>query len=142
MESNNPFTGKSVLVCMQHALTEEQRQDVSSAKQLHFLITQAPELFAQVANIPPDIEQIQMQKLAFKVAKLAAQYDVAILPIGSPEFQFMLAAHLISLTAPEVSLAAPTVVFARTRREAAEATTPDGSVAKISVFRHAGWGVL
>lgn len=125
MENNNTFTDKSVLVCTQHTLTEEQLKDVAAAKQLHFLKTQAPELFAQVANIDPEIEQIQLQKLAFELAELAAQYEVVILPIGSPELQFSLAIHLSILASPEIPLTAPTVVFARTRRE---------------VFKHAGWG--
>lgn len=134
----NPFTGRSVLVCIQHALTEEQMASTASAASLTNLKDAAPEVFASAANIDPAITPEDINALAFRLAKIITQFEVAILPIGSPELQCLLTRHLLEAGVQTP----PVVVFARTRRESVDTTNPDGSVVKSSVFKHAGWGTV
>ena len=141
---NNIFTGKSVIVCLQHTLTEEQNSDLTTAKSVVSLKITNPELFARVANIAPEVDSETLKQLAQEFNnQLLGGYDIAILPIGSPEFQATCYVHLVSrhydwagLTSP------PSLVFARSRRESVDELQTDGTVMKKSVFKHAGWGTV
>lgn len=123
---------------MQHALTPEQNKDFALAKSVSTLREIDPVLFAKLANISPTISSGELRLLANELAQLLRGYDVAILPIGSPEFGMVLAS-VMGYIAYSGELIA-TCVFARSERVSVDEAQPDGSVIKKSVFQHLGWG--
>lgn len=139
----NPFTGRSVLVCLQHTLTEEQNSDLTTAKSVVLLKNINSALFARVANIDPEIDSETLKQLADEFNNQLLGYDIAILPIGSPEFQATCAVALVSRHYDWAGLAnPPSLVYARSRRESVDEAQSDGSVVKRAVFKHAGWGTV
>lgn len=130
---------KSVLVCMQHALSSEQVADLAFAESVSHLREVNPDLFAKLANIPVDIAPRDLRMLAHKLCDVMWTYKQVILPIGSPEFQATLL-HVATLRASHVQESIPALVFARSERVSIDEQQEDGTVLKKSVFKHAGWG--
>jgi len=127
----------TILNTMQHSLTNQQSDQLTdmghdwdsivSLKELD------PDLFAGVSNCPADERILQM--LAERLANVIMDgYEAVILPIGSPAFMFILSRSFGSVR--------PKFLFAHTERMSEDQRQDDGTVKKVSIFKHIKWIVL
>ena len=97
-----------------------------------------PDLAGKVSNCPGD--RATLRGMAYDVAALAIpdkDGDVAdlLVPGGSPAFMALLVRET-DWRAEEKEERAPKLLFAHSQRESVEKTKEDGTVEKMSVFRH------
>jgi hypothetical protein len=121
---------KYTMWCPAHRATLEQLAELAEwpGGELFLLSEQAPELFARLTDCPSDVKSLHnMAEELIEVARrLRCKY--VVLPIGSPAFNFVLA--------PKLERRRFHVGFAHSRRESQDVPQPDGTVKKVSLFRH------
>jgi hypothetical protein len=126
-----------VLWCPNHETTERQRYELEAREQNPVSGTRKevyivplkmanPKLFSELSNCPGDWENLRV--LAYRLLDECKKYDTVVLPIGSPGLQYMFAQITYK--------GCFRVLFAHSERESQDASQPDGSVKKISVFTH------
>lgn len=139
-EANTLRRTRGLLWTPQHDPTPEQLSELEIAE---FLVVRLRdedlELFDKLANCPGNIEDLH--NLAKDFYDLICHFSAAVLPIGSPAFNFKLHGFyyrdLISEARQGKRL--PKLLFAHSERNSLEEKQPDGSVKKTSVFRHKGF---
>lgn len=109
------------LWCSPHQPTKEQGANYILLKDVN------PELFQKLINSPDNRDELE--KLAEKLIVFAEKNNYEIYqPAGSPAFQFVLG-----------YLSYPTQIkfnYAHTERESEDVPQEDGTIKKISIFRH------
>lgn len=126
---------KKLLWCCQHAISAEQRKDLSDF-QISFLSEENPVLFKSLSNCPAS--SIALQDLAFQLSLECTKFDIAIMPIGSPAFQFIFAYKVCEMNIGDKELAVG-IWFAYSERDSYDEVQEDGSTKKVSIFKHIGW---
>jgi len=124
---------KKLLVMIQHQLTPEQLQELNDLgfdnDNIEYLRDIDPALFGQVSNCPGDTTGLW--KLASDMHTACDWYHAVLLPIGSPAFMTM----FTSLLFGDESLP-PKLLFSHSERESEDIPQEDGSVKKVSTFKH------
>ncbi len=118
----------TLLWCSPHTPTEEQLESLNRMGNLLFLKDVNPDLMNQLNNTPSLRSECMF--LAIDILTLATELDAKIVQLGgSPMFLFV-AASVIG---------GGRVIFADSERVSEDIPQPDGSVKKISIFKHKGW---
>ena len=119
---------KNLLWCSPHTLTSEQFGSLNEMGNIIYLKDVNPELMARLINTPSDRNECKI--LANDVYELSESLDAKIVQLGgSPMFLFV-AASVIGTGR---------VIFADSERVSEDIPQADGSVKKISIFKHRGW---
>ncbi len=109
-----------------HNPTTEQLIDLQSKGTVSFLKDLNPELHARMVNCPSN--RIALSALATDL-HVAGKDSILVQPAGSPLF----------LTTFGVVNGIDNLLFADSKRESKDIPQADGSVKKVSTFRHLGW---
>lgn len=110
-----------------HKPTPEQIQELG---EVEYLSQVAPELQEQLNNTPSDLESLI--ELADKVLQLAYKGKYTLVQVGgSPAFQVVLGHRNHREGGPMITLA-----YAHSERVSQDEPQADGSVKKISIFKH------
>ncbi len=109
-----------------HTPTEEQLIDLQSKGTVSFLKDLNPELHARMVNCPGNRNELRSLAIDLYVAGKDA---TLVQPAGSPIFLTMLG----------VVNGVDNLLFADSKRESKDIPQADGSVKKISIFKHLGW---
>ena len=119
---------KNLLWCSPHTPTEEQLESLNSIGNLIYLKDIAPITMANLTNTPSDRNECRI--IADVISDLALNRNAKIVQLGgSPMFLFV-AASIIGTGR---------VIFADSERVSEDIPQPDGSIKKISIFKHKGW---
>lgn len=120
---------KNLLWCSVHTPTSEQLESLNSMGNLLFLKDLNPELMNQLNNTPKDRQACRI--LAGKISVIAEENNWAkIVQLGgSPMF--------LVVASPVIGEAR--MIFADSERISEDIPQEDGSVRKISIFKHRGW---
>lgn len=119
---------KNLLWCANHTPTIEQHISLNDMGNVIHLRDIAPELAERLSNTPSSRNECKI--LANDIFELAERIEAKIIQLGgSPMFLFV-AASVIGTSR---------VIFADSERVSEDIPQPDGSVKKISTFRHKGW---
>jgi len=116
------------LWCSPHTPTEEQYKSLNDQHPLLLLKDIDPELAEKIANTPRD--RRDCQRLADEISATAEQYDAIIVQLGGSPLFLVMAAGIIGTGR---------MLFAESERVSEDIPQPDGSVKKISIFKHKGW---
>lgn len=123
---------KNFLWCSPHTPTAEQLHSLQNEGEVIFLKEIAPALMERLGDTPRDRQG--MFDLALEVLEVSDQLDAKIVQLGgSPAFLFVAGAAINS------ALSKGRIIFADSERVSEDQPQPDGSVKKVSVFRHRGW---
>ncbi|HPL94814.1 MAG TPA: hypothetical protein PLK02_06915 [Paludibacteraceae bacterium] len=120
---------------MNHVLNNEQIIDLNNMfdnVEVLDLRDENNELFKQISNISVDAN---LNDLAEQLLNVAKEFDMVILPIGSPAFMFKFATK----THANMNI---TFLFAHSDRSVIEKTNNDGTITKTSVFKHVKFLVM
>jgi len=119
--------------CTQHPLTPEQIRDVSDNGWVLSLGLKEvnPELFSTLSNMTgdEDLEEQALDLLDF------CRGDVCLMPIGSPAFMAVFF-QTVQKMRKRYAFKKTRFVFSQSIRESAESVQPDGTVKKVTVFKH------
>lgn len=119
---------RNFLWCSPHTPTEEQFYSLNNQHPLLLLKDIDPELAERLSNTPRD--RRDCQRLADEVSATAEQHDAMIVQLGGSPLFLVMAAGVIG---------SGRMIFAESERVSEDIPQPDGSVKKISTFRHKGW---
>ena len=111
-----------------HTPTNDQKNYLDGALYLKDI---DPDLLRKLTNIGLDTD---LESLADKLLDLCAEHniDVLVQPAGSPKFMTVLGVQNYKRNAIEI-------VFAVSERISKDIPQADGTVKKISQFKHLGW---
>jgi len=127
-----------ILNTMQHDLSHIQIEQLGKMfgmrQSIVHLRVMDPDLYAGLSNCAPD-ERILIM-LADRLAKIIKMdgYEIVILPIGSPAFMFTLAQKIAGFSCK--------FIFAHSERVSEDQKQDDGTIKKVSIFKHIKWLVL
>ena len=135
LDSLVTVTRRKALVILNHPLSSEQIEDLSKTWGVSpdAIISLPPELKQLWANIPPEMDDIQVCAHVQPVINWARSRDIGLLPGDMIIIGGELVATLAVIAHMDKDILS---VCATTRRESVEKTMPDGSVQKTNVFRH------
>ena len=121
-----------------HEITDEQREQIEATYEN--ILPLDTDLLGKVSNLQPEDD---FAELAFDVLAYAGDYEADLIQVGgNASFQTILGETRIKYFFDRDDLDSfVSLIYAESRRESAEAMKGDGSVRKISVFRHIGWRV-
>lgn len=122
-----------------HNPTKEQSDSLQKEfSKVEFLKDINPELFAEICDSPADGDELR--KLAEKLCEATAG-KALIQPAGSPAFQFALGKEIKDRRGGwyEIPTPRPFIVYAHSKRVSIDEVQEDGTVKKISFFKHEGW---
>jgi hypothetical protein len=127
--------------CSAHTPTDEQKKSLLSSGSLLYLSDIDVRLLDRLSNSPDNRRELETLVIQLTSLLSRLSYDddgvytptVAIQPAGSPAFQMMFGAYLQSIDRLDQ------VLYAHSERVSEDIVQPDGSVKKISVFKHLGW---
>ena len=115
--------------CSPHTPTAEQLEGFDTVTYLKDI---DPELFNTICNLDPDADLYGIAKaLLYRFNENTALLQ----PAGSPAFQFNLGKVYARGYATEL----PVVMYAISKRISEDIPQPDGTIKKISIFKHLGW---
>ena len=117
---------KSFLWCSVHQPTTEQLAELSAQGDVQFLKELNPQLQSSLNATPPDI--MELSKLAIELTEYGFKGYTLVQPGGSPAFLYMFGRANTETNFP--------VLFAHSERVSEDVPQEDGSVRKVSVFRH------
>lgn len=124
---------KKLFVCFSHRLTQDQIDDFGG--DIVVLKDINDELAAQSSQVPPELEEKDIKRLAADVVDAASKEDATHFYIaGEPTLVF----HAMKL-AKESGMQ---VIQSTTRRESEDIPQPDGSVKRVAKFKHVQWRKL
>ena len=115
------------LWCPQHSCTEAQLKQLPP-NPVTKLSDENPTLFKELSSLDGDSN---LDKLTDELINEMTKHTHVVLPIGSPAFMFLLSYKL-----SKMSFTTKTILFAHSKRESKEMTSPDGEVTKVSRFVH------
>ena len=119
---------RNFLWCSPHTPTEEQFNSLNNQHQLLLLKDIDSELAERLLNTPRD--RRDCQRLADEISATAEQFDAMIVQLGGSPLFLVLAGPIIG---------SGRMLFAESERVSEDIPQADGSVKKISTFRHKGW---
>ena len=131
-----------ILVCLQHTLSDEQKKELTglfNMTEISLLSDVNPDLFNRLANSPDDAKE--MGVLASEFADELADWDGVLLPIGSPAVMFRMAVKIGQYISDPAKVF-PYFIFAHTDRVSEDIVQPDGSIKKVSVFKHKHFSIF
>ncbi len=136
---------KKILWTPAHEPLPEQVEELGG--EIYLLKDIAPDLYTNLVQCPAEKETLE--RLARTLFSLSREFDVVILPIGSPAFIFMLGAEVLYQSMQvghtghelvpdwdEFDRLKKKFLFAHSKRVSKEEKKEDGSVEKVSIFRH------
>jgi hypothetical protein len=117
-----------------HNPTSEQLAELHERyEHVDMLADRSWEIAATLIAITPDTDLVD---LAAQLIQVANTYDADICqPAGNPAFQFVLG--VVRGLDP-----VPAILYADSKRESVEQTLEDGTISKLSIFRHLGFRSL
>jgi len=116
------------LWCSAHTPTSEQHECLNNQHPLLLLKDVNPELAIKLLNTPSD--RRECQQLADEISATAEQLDAMIVQLGGSPLFLVMAAGIIGTGR---------MLFADSERVSEDIPQPDGSIKKISIFKHKGW---
>lgn len=119
-----------ILWASAHDPTLEQLREMEEAGEVSFLKKVSPELFQKLTNLQIDsnLRQLAEELVSFLRKK---NFSMLVQPAGSPAFLFVLGTVMKDTEFP--------VFFAHSKRVSKDVPQPDGTIKKVSTFRHEGW---
>lgn len=119
---------RNLLWCSPHTPTSEQLTSLNEMGSLIFLKDIAPELMARLSNTPSKRNECAI--LADNISELAEKHNAIIIQLGGSPLFLVMAAGVIGTGR---------MIFADSERVSEDIPQPDGSVKKVSIFKHKGW---
>ena len=119
---------RNLLWCSAHTLTSEQFESLNEMGNIIYLKDVNPELMARLMNTPSDRNECKI--LANDVYELSESLDAKIVQLGGSPLFLVIASPIIG---------SGRMIFADSDRISEYIPQPDGSIKKISTFRHKGW---
>jgi hypothetical protein len=119
---------KNLLWCANHQPLQEQLDSLNSMGNLLFLKDIAPDVMNQLSNTPSNRSGCRI--LADTISNIAEELDAKIVQLGGSPLFLVLAGPIIG---------SGRMLFAESDRISEDIPQADGSVKKISTFRHKGW---
>jgi len=126
---------KKILNTMAHVLTDEQIIDLNNMftqNNISNLRDIDSELFKQLSNINADSS---LNDLVNQLLSITKEFDIIILPIGSPAFMFKFARRTKGIMDKNF-------LFAHSDRISIEKQNEDGTVTKTNIFKHVKFLVM
>lgn len=134
----------AILSILSHNLTPDQTRTIPFRGWgvIESIETVDPWLAGQIRQCPSDILQLEkivneLWKILWDAEASAFRYDSLIAPGGSPAFMALLCKKIAKWE--QDSGETITLMFSDTARESRDEPQPDGSIEKVSVFKHRGW---
>jgi len=125
------YRSLSLLWCSPHQPTIEQLSSLEG--ELFYLKDVCPSLMERIVNCPDN--RSELYKLAEDLFMFSLGKYELVQPGGSPAFLFALGTVSVADDGARQGL----FRFAHSERMSEEAIQPDGSIKKISTFKHLGW---
>jgi hypothetical protein len=119
---------RNLLWCANHQPLQEQLDSLNEMGNIIFLKDIAPDVMNQLANTPPSRSECRI--LAGTISVIAEELDAKIVQLGGSPLFLVMASPIIG---------SGRMIFADSDRISEDIPQPDGSVKKISTFRHKGW---
>lgn len=119
---------RNLLWCANHTPTSEQLESLNEMGNLLFLKDIAPQLAERLSNTPSKRNECAI--LADNISELAEKHNAIIVQLGGSPLFLVIAAGVIG---------SGRMIFADSERVSEDIPQPDGSVKKISIFKHKGW---
>lgn len=119
---------ENLLWCSPHTPTEEQLISLKAKGNLLFLKDISPMTMADLTNTPSNRNECKI--LADTISEIAENNNAKIIQLGGSPMFLVMAAGVIG---------SDRMIFADSERISEDIPQPDGSVKKISTFRHKGW---
>lgn len=119
---------RNLLWCSAHTLTSEQFGSLNEMGNIIYLKDVNPELMARLMNTPSDRNECKI--LAGTVSVIAEELDAKIVQLGGSPLFLVMASPIIG---------SGRMIFADSDRISEDIPQADGSIKKISTFRHKGW---
>jgi len=116
------------LWCSAHTPTSEQYNSLDIQHPLLLLKDVNPELAIKLLNTPSDRKECQ--QLADEISATAEILDAIVVQLGGSPLFLVMAAGIIG---------SGRMLFADSERVSEDIPQPDGSIKKISIFKHKGW---
>lgn len=120
---------KKFLWCSTHTPTKEQMTELKSMGSVEFLKDVFPSLQERLNNCPADRQRLY--QLANDLHDVTRDEDyILVQPGGSPAFQFILGKELPKYRE---------VLYAHSQRVSEDVPQADGTIKKVSTFKHLGF---
>ena len=122
-----------------HEMTPEQESTLNGS--IKMLKDIDPQLHNELCNLSKDSDLVGLVWDLLKIAEDA----ILVQPAGSPVFQNTLGVVSImkrigsSLDAIRIAVDTQRIIYAYSKRVSQDIPQPDGSIKKISTFKHEGW---
>lgn len=122
---------RELVWCSPHTPTEEQLKELKEMGSVVFLKDERPDLQERLANCPSDRKELD--KLARDVFKYLGEDRCAVQLGGSPLFLY------IAGSIRGGHMDKKTVLFAHSQRVSEDVPQADGTIKKVSTFKHLGF---
>jgi hypothetical protein len=119
---------KNLLWCANHTPTIEQHISLNDMGNIIHLKDIAPELAERLSNTPSSRSECRV--LAMDISELAERIEAKIIQLGGSPLFLVMASPIIG---------SGRMIFADSERISEDIPQADGSVKKISIFKHKGW---
>jgi hypothetical protein len=119
---------RNLLWCANHQPLKEQLDSLNEMGNIIFLKDIAPDVMNQLTNTPSNRNGCRI--LADTISNIAEELDAKIVQLGGSPLFLVMASPIIG---------SGRMIFADSDRISEDIPQPDGSVKKISTFRHKGW---
>ena len=119
---------RNLLWCANHTPTIEQLQSLNEMGNLLFLKDIAPQLAERLSNTPSVRSECKV--LADEISEVAERFHAKIIQLGGSPLFLVIAAGVIG---------SGRMIFADSERISEDIPQADGSVKKVSIFKHKGW---
>lgn len=119
---------RNLLWCSTHTPTNEQLDSLNEMGNLIFLKDIYPDIMNQLSNTPSSRNECRI--LADTVSNIAEELDAKIVQLGGSPLFLVMASPVIG---------SGRMIFADSERVSEDIPQPDGSVKKVSIFKHKGW---
>ena len=119
---------RNLLWCSPHTPTSEQHISLNEMGNLLFLKDISPMTMADLTNTPSSRSECRV--LAESISEIAENKNAKIIQLGGSPMFLVMASSVIGNGR---------MIFANSERISEDIPQPDGSVKKISIFKHKGW---
>lgn len=119
---------RNLLWCANHTPTIEQHISLNDMGNIIHLKDISPELAERLSNTPSDRNECKI--LANDISELAERIEAKIIQLGGSPLFLVMAAGVIG---------SGRIIFADSERVSEDIPQSDGSIKKVSIFKHKGW---
>ena len=119
---------RNFLWCSPHTPTSEQLESLQSKGNLLFLKDISPMTMTDLTNTPSSRNECRV--LAETISEIAENNNAKIIQLGGSPMFLVVASSVIGTGR---------MIFADSERISEDIPQPDGSVKKVSIFKHKGW---